>query len=198
MSAAGNVQASLPPRACASLLSLLENWRLTWLGNTVVRGVYLYSLLRASPLIPIRPAPLPCQRHRGLHADLVPRRGAELQRFQPLPEQFDVVHRLGALVAAVGDARRKTVGAVSADADGFRAERDADFVAGQECALQCCLAAAAAAEVDGAERPVYRDHGAGELVGRPGEIRHEQIRGPVIDLVGRAHLQELAVAHHAD
>ena len=60
------------------------------------------------------------------------------------------------------------------------------------------LAAPAIAEIDGAELAVARHQRAGEFVGGAGEIGDEQIGRPVIDFVGRAHLQQLAVAHHAD
>ena len=39
---------------------------------------------------------------------------------------------------------------------------------------------------------------AGEFVGGAGEVGDEQVGRAVINLVRRAHLQQLAVAHHAD
>lgn len=169
-------------------------------GNgTLDQRTLCRSLLPAPPLIPIRPAPLPCQRHRGRRADLVPRGGAELQRLQPLPEQGDVVHRLRALVAAVGDLRREDVGAAaSADAQGLGAERDADLVADADIVQQRCFAAAAVAEVDHAVCAVARDQRARQFVGGARKIGDEKVGGAVIDLVRGAHLQQLAVAHHAD
>src|SRR5262249_38116751 len=50
--------------------------------------------------VAIGPQRLARQRHRGGRADVVARRGAELDRLEPLAEQVDVVGRLGALVAA--------------------------------------------------------------------------------------------------
>ena len=46
--------------------------------------------------------------------------------------------------------------------------------------------------------PLRSDQRAGEFVGGAGEIGDEQIGRPVVDLVRRAHLQQLAVAHHPD
>ncbi len=60
------------------------------------------------------------------------------------------------------------------------------------------LASPAAAEVDYAELAVASHQGAGELVGGAGEIGDEQVGRPIIDLVRRPHLQQLAVAHHPD
>ncbi len=60
------------------------------------------------------------------------------------------------------------------------------------------LAAPSVAEIDHAEFAVARHQRAREFVGGAGEIGDEQIRRAVIDLVRRIHLQQLAVAHHAD
>ena len=60
------------------------------------------------------------------------------------------------------------------------------------------LDAIAAADIDHAERAVALEQGPDDLVGGAGEVGHEQIGRPVVDFVRRAHLQQLAVAHHAD
>src|ERR1700722_1530495 len=74
------------------------------------------------PHVTVRPAAFPCQRDRGLGADLVAGGGAEFERLQPTAEQIDVVDGLGALVAAIDDAGGKQVGAhTGADRDIFRA-----------------------------------------------------------------------------
>ena len=46
--------------------------------------------------------------------------------------------------------------------------------------------------------PLRLDQRAREFVGGAGEVGDERIGRAVIDLVRRAHLQQLAVAHHAD
>ena len=125
--------------------------------------------------------------------------GSELEDFQSAPEQIDLVDGLGALIAAIEHARGKYVAAVlPANTDVFRPQRDAHLVTRIERVQQRRLPSPPLAEVDHAKLAVASDQGAGELVGGAGEIGDEQVGRPIIDLIRRAHLQQLAVAHHAD
>ena len=72
------------------------------------------------------------------------------------------------------------------------------LVADLERMQQRGVGAPALAEIDHAELAVAFDQRAGELVGGAGEIGDEQIGRAIVDFVGRADLQQLAVAHHAD
>src|SRR6266478_9532131 len=152
--------------------------------------------VRRWPRITIRPASLAWQRNRRLDPDLMAGRGAKLKDLQSPAEQIDVVDGLGALIAAIEHPRGKYVGAVlPANPDVFRAQRDAHLVARIERVQQRRLASPPLAEIDHAKLAVASDQGAGELVGGAGEIGDEQVGRPIIDLVRRAHLQQLAVAH---
>ncbi len=129
----------------------------------------------------------------------MPRGGAEFDHFQPAAEQFDAVGGLRALVAAVEHAGGKSIGAVVlADGDVLRPQRDPHLLVRAERMQQRHLAAASVAEIDRAKFAVARHQRARKFVGGAGEIGDEQIRRPVIDRVRRIHLQQFAVAHHAD
>src|ERR1700759_4568289 len=74
------------------------------------------------PALAIGPAGFLRQRDRRLDADGVTGRGAELERFQPVAEQIDVVNGLRTLVAAVDHIGHERVAAViAADRNVLRA-----------------------------------------------------------------------------
>src|ERR1035437_1094216 len=144
------------------------------------------------------PSNLPLAGNRRLDSDLMAGCRAELEHLQSPPEQIDVVDGLGALIAAIDHPSRKQVGTVLlANTDIFRSQRDTNLFTQIERVQQCRLPAPSVAEVDHAKLAAAPDQGAGELVGCAGELGDDQIGRPVIDLVRRVYLQQLAVAHHA-
>src|SRR6266480_7334274 len=155
--------------------------------------------VRRWPRITIGPATLAWQRNRRLDPDLMAGRGAEFKDLQSPAEQINVVDGLRALIAAIEHARGKYVAAVlPANTDVFRAQRDAHLVTRIERVQQRRLPSPAVAEVDHAKLAVASDQSSGEFVGGAGEISDKQVGRPIVDLVRRPHLQQLAVAHHAD
>src|SRR6202022_1345961 len=98
-------------------------------------------------------------------------RGAELECLQSPAEQIDVVNGLGALIAAVEDARGKYVGTILlANTDVFRPQRDTHLFAQRKRVQQCRLPPPSIAEIDHAKVAVVSDQGAGEFVGGAGEF----------------------------
>jgi hypothetical protein len=58
-------------------------------------------------------------------------RGTELEDFQPVTEQIDIVDRLGALIAAIEDVGVEGIAAaLFAERNVFRPQGDADFFSG--------------------------------------------------------------------